>query len=77
MNGRSTTDVNSRENAIRTLETIATWFRTHEPSSPVPLLLDRARRLVSRSFMEVLADIAPDSVAQARLIGGIKNDEGQ
>src|SRR3569833_595327 len=73
----SATDVNSREDAIRTLETIATWFRTHEPSSPVQLLLDRARRLVSRSFMEVLADIAPDSVAQARQIGGLKNDEGQ
>jgi len=69
--------VNSREDAIRTLETIATWFRTHEPSSPVPLLLDRARRLVSRSFMDVLADIAPDSVSQARLICGIKNDEWQ
>jgi type VI secretion system protein ImpA len=77
VSGGIATDVNSREDAIRTLETIATWFRTHEPSSPVPLLLDRARRLVSRSFMEVLADIAPDSVAQARLIGGIRNDEGQ
>jgi type VI secretion system protein ImpA len=71
------TEVTSREEAIRALQAIATWFRTHEPSSPVPLLLDRAQRLVSRSFMEVLADIAPDGVAQARLIGGIQNDEGQ
>jgi hypothetical protein len=32
---------------------------------------------VSKSFIEVLADIAPDGLTQARLIGGIKNDEGQ
>ena len=72
-----TTDVNSRQDAIRALEAISAWFRAHEPSSPVPLLLDRAKRLVSKSFMEVLADIAPDGVVQAKLIGGIQNDEGQ
>ena len=72
-----TTAVNSRQDAIRALESISAWFRAHEPSSPVPLLLDRAKRLVSKNFMEVLADIAPDGVVQARLIGGIQNDEGQ
>ncbi len=71
------TEVNSRQDAIRALEAISAWFRAHEPSSPVPLLLDRAKRLVSKNFMEVLADIAPDGVIQARLIGGIQNDEGQ
>ena len=43
----------------------------------MPLLLDRAKRLVSKSFLEVLEDIAPESLAQVRLIGGIKGDEGQ
>lgn len=71
------TEVSSRQDAIRALEAISAWFRAHEPSSPVPLLLDRAKRLVSKSFMEVLADIAPDGVVQAKLIGGIQNDEGQ
>lgn len=71
------TEVNSRQDAIRALEAISAWFRAHEPSSPVPLLLDRAKRLVSKTFMEVLADIAPDGVVQARLIGGLQNDEGQ
>ncbi len=71
------TEVNSRQDAIRALEAISAWFRAHEPSSPVPLLLDRAKRLVSKNFMEVLADIAPDGVMQARVIGGIHNDEGQ
>jgi type VI secretion system protein ImpA len=77
MSSGSVTDIKSRQDAIRALDAVAAFFRSHEPSSPVPMFLERAKRLVSKSFMEVLADIAPDSVSQAKLIGGIKNDEGQ
>jgi hypothetical protein len=35
-------------------------------------LLERAKRLVSKDFLEVLADIAPEAVAQARAAGGLK-----
>jgi type VI secretion system protein ImpA len=77
MSGEAVTDIRSRQDAIRALDAVAAFFRTHEPSSPVPIFVERAKRLVSKSFMEALADIAPDGVSQARLIGGIKNDEGQ
>jgi type VI secretion system protein ImpA len=50
------------------------FFRKNEPSSPVPLLLDRAKRLVSKSFLEVLEDIAPDTLTEVKKIGGIKSD---
>ncbi len=69
-------DIRSRQDAARALEAIATFFRRNEPSSPVPLLLERAQRLISKSFIEVLEDMAPDGLTQARLIGGIKVDEG-
>jgi type VI secretion system protein ImpA len=68
--------VRSRQDAIRAMEAVAEFFRQTEPSSPVPLLLERAARLVSKSFLEVLADMAPDGVAQARAAGGIRKDEG-
>jgi type VI secretion system protein ImpA len=42
----------------------------HEPSSPVPLLLARAKGLVFKDFMEVLRDIAPNAVAQAEALRG-------
>lgn len=71
------TDIKSRQDAIRVLDAVSAFFRAHEPSSPVPLFIERAKRLVSKTFMEVLEDIAPDGVGQAKLIGGIKNDEGQ
>jgi type VI secretion system protein ImpA len=74
--GGSVTDIKSRQDAVRALDAVAAFFRANEPSSPVPIFVERAKRLVSMSFMEVLADIAPEGVSQAKLIGGIKNDEG-
>jgi type VI secretion system protein ImpA len=67
--------VKSRQDAIRALDAVAAFFRQTEPSSPVPLFLERAKRLVSKDFLEVLADIAPDAVPQARAAGGLKPSE--
>lgn len=69
-------EIRSRQDAIRAIAAVSAFFRQHEPSSPVPLLLERAKRLVSMSFMEVLEDMAPDGLSQVRLIGGIR-EEGQ
>jgi type VI secretion system protein ImpA len=65
--------IKSREDAIRALEAAAEFFRRNEPSSPIPLFLDRAKRLVSKDFLEVLADVAPDALPQARSAGGLKD----
>ena len=67
--------IRSREDAIRALDAVAEFFRRNEPSSPVPMFIERAKRLVSKSFLEVLADIAPDGLAQARVIGGVSDSE--
>jgi type VI secretion system protein ImpA len=67
--------VKSRQDAIRALDAVADFFRRTEPSSPIPLFLARAKRLVSKDFLEVLADIAPEAVAQARAAGGLKESE--
>jgi type VI secretion system protein ImpA len=67
--------VKSRQDAIRALDAVADFFRRTEPSSPIPLFLARAKRLVSKDFLEVLADIAPEAVAQARAAGGLKQSE--
>jgi type VI secretion system protein ImpA len=64
--------VRSRQDAIRALDSVADYFRRNEPSSPVPMFCDRAKRLISMGFLEVLADIAPEAVAQARAAGGVK-----
>lgn len=70
-------EIASRQDAIRAIDAISAFFRKNEPSSPVPLLLDRAKRLVSKNFLEVLEDIAPESLTQVRQLGGIKGEENQ
>lgn len=62
--------IQSREDAIRILDRLTEYFRRTEPSSPVPLLLQRAKRLISKDFMEILKDLAPSGVEQARVVSG-------
>ena len=66
--------INSREDVVRTLDRLCAYFAQHEPSSPVPLLLNRAKRLVSKDFLEIVRDLAPDALAQVELIRGRSED---
>ena len=66
--------IKSRQDAIRALDAAAEFFRRNEPSSPIPLFLERAKRLVSKDFLEVLADVAPDALPQARAAGGLRQE---
>jgi len=67
--------IKSRQDAIRALDAVAEFFRRNEPSSPIPLFAERAKRLVAKNFLEVLADVAPDAVPQARAAGGVTQSE--
>jgi type VI secretion system protein ImpA len=60
-NGRSPANyhVESRAQAIALLEQVQRFFRHAEPSSPVPMLCDRARALAERDFMGVLREVLP------------------
>lgn len=66
--------IRSRQDAVRALDAVAAWFRQNEPSSPVPMFVDRAKRLVSMSFLDILEDVAPGGVSEARVAGGIKSE---
>jgi type VI secretion system protein ImpA len=66
----------SRDDVVRALDKICEYYQRNEPSSPVPVLLRRAKRLVSKDFMEILRDLVPDGVAQAENIRGADSDDG-
>jgi type VI secretion system protein ImpA len=51
--------VTNRPQAIALLDLVHRYFRRSEPSSPVPMLCDRARALAERDFMGVLRDVLP------------------
>lgn len=67
--------IGTRDDAMKTLDAVAAFFRANEPSSPVPLFIERAKRLVGKDFLAVLADVIPDSVAQAKSVGGVRDAE--
>lgn len=67
--------VRSRQDALRALDAVAAYFAQAEPSSPVPIFLERAKRLVSKSFLEALQDIVPDALNAAKAAGGIRDDK--
>lgn len=64
--------VRSRQDAIRALDAVAAFFRQTEPSSPVPYFVERAKRLVSKDFLEVLNDVVPGATSQAREAIGVR-----
>lgn len=69
-----TGEVRTREDVMRVLDKCCDYFARNEPSSPVPLLLQRAKRLVSKNFMEIMADLAPSGVAEAEVFRGLDSE---
>ncbi len=67
-------EINSRDEAMRVLDKVSDYFVRHEPSSPVPMLIRRAKRLVSKNFMEIVRDLAPDGLPQVEKIRGEGDD---
>ena len=65
-----TGDIASRDDVVRMLGKLIKYYQQHEPSSPLPLLLERARRMVPKNFMEIMEDLAPDGLSQLMVIKG-------
>ena len=64
----SITEVTSRADAMRLLDLVVRYYERHEPSSPLPLLLSRARNLADKGFLEILQELAPDGLMQAQVV---------
>jgi type VI secretion system protein ImpA len=54
------------------LENVCKFIEQSEPSNPAPLFIRRAQRLLSRSFLEIIQDLAPDSLGQIQKLAGIE-----
>ena len=67
-------NVGCREDVIRQLDLLCAYYARHEPSSPVPLLLQRARRLVSKDFLAIVRDLTPSGLSEAESIRGVVKD---
>lgn len=68
--------VNSREDVVKALEQIIGYYERNEPSSPLPIVMKRAKRMVTMSFLEIMKDVAPDAMSQAEQLRG-HSDSGE
>lgn len=62
--------IRSAEDVRRALDLICQYYDRHEPSSPIPILLRRAQRLVSRSFLDIIRDMSPEALDKLSTISG-------
>ncbi|MDN5939758.1 MAG: type VI secretion system protein TssA, partial [Salinisphaera sp.] len=62
--------IRSREDVARHIDQIVHYFRVQEPSSPVPLLLRRAKRLLYMDFLSIVEDVAPQAMDSVVALGG-------
>jgi type VI secretion system protein ImpA len=62
--------ISSRADVAATLDRLCAYYAAHEPASPVPLLLVRARGLIDKSFVDLLKELAPEGLAQLTQVIG-------
>lgn len=68
-------EIRSREEAREVIDRLCSYFHAHEPASPVPYLLQRAKTLIDKNFIELLQDLAPDGLAQLAQVSGIHHSD--
>jgi type VI secretion system protein ImpA len=66
----SRSEIQSRDDVLRSLDAICAYYARSEPSSPVPLLLQRGKRLVTMSFGDILKELLPESIPNMQKITG-------
>lgn len=67
--------INSPTDVQNALDRIIGYYEREEPSSPLPILLKRAKTLVGADFLTIVRNMAPDGVDQVNLLGGLEDDD--
>lgn len=68
-------EVTTRAEVRLALDKVIRYYESNEPSSPVPILLKRASRLVDKSFMDIMRNIAPDQMSVVNALAGPESTE--
>jgi type VI secretion system protein ImpA len=72
--GTAIGEIRSREDAVRVLERVCAFIERTEPANPAPLFIRRAQQLLTKSFMEIIQDLAPDSLGQIQKMVGLDHE---
>ena len=56
---------------MKCLDLIIDFYDRTEPSSPIPHLARRVRRMVPMDFLELMEDLAPSGLKEFRKLAGV------
>lgn len=62
--------IQSRQDVLKAIELIYKYYSKYEPSSPVPLIIRRAERLVTANFYDIISDLSPNAMSDIETITG-------
>lgn len=71
---RSKAGIGSRDDVVRSLDEILAYYACHEPSSPLPMLLNRAKKLAHADFETIVRNLIPDGMSQFENLRGPEAD---
>ena len=74
--GARLAEISSRDDVIRLLDRVCAYYARFEPASPVPLLLERAKRLVPLGFADIVRDLAPEAMPSVEALQGSTKTNG-
>ena len=67
--------IDTRADALKAIDMVCDYLERTEPTNPAQLLLRRARRLVNKNFLELVRELAPESLNEVARIMGRSVDE--
>jgi len=67
--------IDSRAEALRAIDMVCEYLERTEPTNPAQMLLRRARRLVNKNFVELVRELAPESLNEVARVMGVSLDE--
>ena len=69
-------EIGNQGDVIKVLDKVMRWFEQNEPSSPVPLMIGRAKKLVGMNFRDIVKEIATNAESQVEdLFGPEESDD--
>ncbi|MFM9926147.1 type VI secretion system protein TssA [Variovorax sp. H27-G14] len=63
-------DIQNRQDAVQMLDRVIRYLEQAEPGNPAPLLIERAKKLIGVSFLEIMANLAPNAMDTIETVTG-------
>jgi type VI secretion system protein ImpA len=68
-------EIQSRQDALQMLDRVIRYLEQAEPGNPAPLLIERAKKLIGVSFLEIMANLAPNALDTIENVTGKRPSE--